>query len=78
MWAAHTARIRSNARLAVMQFNDDLAIRQALDQRPRPLKKFSVGDEVVVWRGGTGKGAPGKQRRAQWRGSRHHLGGSPL
>ena len=66
--AAHTARIRSNARLAVMQFNDNLATRRALDQRPRPLREFSVGDEVAVWRRGTGKGAPGKQRRAQWRG----------
>ena len=65
--AAHTARIRSNARLEVMQFNDNLATRRALDQRPRPLREFPVGDEVV-WRRGTGKGAPGKQRRAQWRG----------
>ena len=31
---AHTARSRSNARLAVMQFNDKLATRRALDQRP--------------------------------------------
>ena len=66
--AAHTARIRSNARLAVMQSNDNLATRRALDQRPRPLREFSVGDEVALWRRGTGKGAPGKQRRAQWRG----------
>ena len=66
--AAHTARIRSNARLAVMQFNDNLATRRALDQRPRPFREFFVGDEVAVWRRGTGKGAPGKQRRAQWRG----------
>ena len=51
-----------------MQFNDNLATRRALDQRPRPLREFSVGDEVAVWRRGTGKGAPGKQRRAQWRG----------
>ena len=29
--AAHTARIRSNARLAVMQFNDNLATCRALD-----------------------------------------------
>ena len=53
--AAHAARIRSNARLAVMQFNDNLATRRALDQRPRPLREFSVGDEVAVWRRGTGK-----------------------
>ena len=66
--AAHTARIRSNARLAVVQFNDNLATRRALDQRPRSLREFSVGDEVAVWRRGTGKGAPGKQRRAQCRG----------
>ena len=51
-----------------MQFNDNLATRRALDQRPRPFREFSVGDEVAVWRRGTGKGAPGKQRRAQWRG----------
>ena len=38
--AAHTARIRSCARMAVMQFNDNLATRRALDQRPRPLKEF--------------------------------------
>ena len=66
--AAYTARIQSNARLAVMQFNDNLATRRALDQRPRPLREFSVGDEVAVWRRSTGKGALGKQRRAQWRG----------
>ena len=46
--AAHTARFRSNARLAVMHFNDNLATRRALDQRPRPLREFSVGDEVAV------------------------------
>ena len=52
-----------------MQFIDNLATRQALDQRPRPLREFSVGDEVAVWRRGTGKGAPGRrQRRAHWRG----------
>ena len=66
--AAHTARIRPNARLAVMQFNDNSATCRALDQRPRPLREFSVGDEVAVWRRGTGKGAPGKQRRARRRG----------
>ena len=66
--AAHTARIRSNARLAVMQLNDNLATRRPLDQRPRPFRRFSLGDEVAVWRRGTGKGALGKQRRAQWRG----------
>ena len=66
--AAHTARIRSSARLAEMQFTDNLATRRALDERPRPLREFSVGDEVAVWRRGTGKGAPGKQRRAQRRG----------
>ena len=44
--AAHTARIRSNARLAVMQFNDNLATRRALDQRPRPLREFSVGEAL--------------------------------
>ena len=36
----------------------------------RPFREFSVGDEEAVWRRGTGKGAPGKQRRAQWRGPR--------
>ena len=51
-----------------MQFNDNLATRRPLDQRPRPLREFPVDDEVAVWRRGTGKGAPGKQRRAQWRG----------
>ena len=66
--AAHTTHIASYARMAVMQFNDNLATRRALDQRPRPLREFSVGDEVAVWRRGTGKGAPGKQRRAQFRG----------
>ena len=66
--AAQTARIRSNARLAVLQFNDNLGTRRALDERPRPLREFTVGDEVAAWRRGTGKGAPGKQRRAQWRG----------
>ena len=51
--AAHTARIRSNARLAVMQLSDNLATRRALDQRPRPFRRFSLGDEVAVWRRGT-------------------------
>ena len=40
-----------------MQFNDNLATRRARDQRPRPLREFSVGDEVAVWRRSTGKGA---------------------
>ena len=51
--AAHTARIRSKARLAVLHFNDNLATRRALDQRPRPLRessqlvmKWLCGDEV--------------------------------
>ena len=56
--AAHIARIRSYTRLALMQFNDKMATRRALDQRPRPLREFSFGDEVAVWRRGTGKGAP--------------------
>ena len=30
-----------------MQFNDNLATRRALDQRPRPFREFSVGDEVA-------------------------------
>ena len=68
MWRHTQLFVRSNARLAVMQFNDNLATRRALDQRPRPLREFSVGDEVAVWRRGTGKGASGKRRRAQWRG----------
>ena len=38
--AAHAARIWSNARLAVLQFNDNLATRRALDQRPRPLESL--------------------------------------
>ena len=64
----HTQLVFDPTRLAVMQFNDNLATRRALDQRPRPFREFSVGDEVAVWRRGTGKGAPGKQRRTQWRG----------
>ena len=37
--AAHTARIRSNASLAVMQFNDNLATRRALDQRTETIER---------------------------------------
>ena len=66
--AAHTARVKSITRQAVLQNNDNLAVRRALDQRPRPFRDFAVGDEVAVWRRGTGQGAPGRQRRAQWRG----------
>ena len=49
---AHTARIRSNARLAVMQFNDNLATRRALDQRPRQesfqlVTRLLCGDEAL-------------------------------
>ena len=68
MWRTTQLVFDPNARLAVMQFNYNLSTRRALDQRPRPLREFSVGDEVAVWSRGTGKGAPGKQRRAQWRG----------
>ena len=57
--AAHTPRIRSNARLAALQFNDNRATRRALDQRQRPVREFLVGDEVAVWRRAPGKGAPG-------------------
>ena len=64
---AHTARVKSIARRTVLQYNDNAAVRRAVDQRPRPFRDFAVGTEVAVWRG-TGRGAPGKQRRAQWRG----------
>ena len=37
-------------------------------KRPRQLREFFVEDEVAERRRGTGKGAPGKQRRAQLRG----------
>ena len=74
--AAHTARIRSNARLAVMQFNDNLATRRALDQRPRPLREFSVGDEVAVWRRGTGKRCTWQTTAGSMAWSWHHPGSS--
>ena len=75
--AAHTARTRSNARLAVMQFNDHLATRRALDQRPRPLREFSVGDKVAGWRRGTGKRCPWQTAAGTMAWSWHHLGSSP-
>ena len=33
-----------------MQFNDNLATRRALDQRPRPFREFSVGGSCVETR----------------------------
>ena len=51
-----------------LQHNDNAAVRRALDQRTRPFRDISAGDEVAVWRRGTGRGTLGKQRRAQWRG----------
>ena len=53
--AADTARIRSTARLAVLKLHDNMAVRRALGQGPRPFREYSVGDEVAVWRRGTGK-----------------------
>jgi hypothetical protein len=64
--AAFTARVRLSAQKAVIEFSNKIAARKALDQRPRPLRSFEIGDEVAVWR--RGKGVPGKQQYAMWRG----------
>ena len=51
--AAHTDRVRSIARQAVLQYNDNLAVRRVLDQRPRPFRDFAVGDEAEQLRHST-------------------------
>eukprot|EP00434_Breviolum_minutum_P004560 symbB.v1.2.004023.t1/scaffold227.1/size261201/9 len=43
-------RIRSAARKAVLEAQDDRALRQALRARPRPHREFQSGDWVYYWR----------------------------
>ena len=63
---AHAARIRSAARLKVVQFNDNLSARRALDQRPGPFKDCWW---ETKWRRrrGTGLTTPNVRRPALWR-----------
>ena len=56
--AAYTAQVKSVARQAILKYSDNVAVRQAVDQRPRPIRDFPAGDVVAVWRRSTGRGAP--------------------
>ena len=42
--------VRHTARLAVLQCQDDRALKAALRARPRPRKEFASGDWVYYWR----------------------------
>ena len=42
--------VRHTARLAVLQCQDDRALKAALRSRPRPRKEFASGDWVYYWR----------------------------
>ena len=53
------AQIRQAARQAVVESQDDRAMRRALVARPRPWREFQVGDQVAFWR---------KGRHARWHG----------
>ena len=48
--------IRMAARKAALELQDSDDLRRALAARPRPAKKFEVGDKVAYWRRGKGKG----------------------
>ena len=63
--------IRLAARLAIIAYNDDEAIRKALDARPRPDRPFRARDRVAYWRRGRGAG---KKNEARWHGRATILG----
>lgn len=65
--------VRHTARLAVLQCQDDKALKAALRARPRPKKEFSSGDWVYYWR--CQKWVEGKlQRGGRWHGAGVLLG----
>ena len=47
--AAHTARIRSTARFAALLFNDIMAVRRLVDQRPEQFVSFQ---KATRWQSG--------------------------
>eukprot|EP00974_Lingulodinium_polyedra_P014431 1398545-Lingulodinium_polyedra.AAC.1 len=57
--------IRMAARLAVVMAGDDVAMRKALDARPRPRRHFRAGDRVAFWRRSKGSG---KKNEGRWHG----------
>jgi len=65
--------VRHTARLAVLQCQDDRALKAALRARPRPKKEFSSGDWVFYWR--CQKWVQGQlQRGGRWHGAGVLLG----
>ena len=59
-------QIRQAARQALMECQDDKAMRRALVARPRPWREFQVGDQFAIWRKGKGRGM--KHGHARWHG----------
>lgn len=67
------ASVRQAARQAVLQCQDDRALKAALRARPRPRKEFSSGDWVYYWR--SQKWSDGKlMRGGRWHGAAMVLG----
>ena len=54
------------ARQALVECQDDRAMRRALLARPRPWREFHVGDQVAFWRKGKGRGM--RHGHARWHG----------
>ena len=64
--AERSVAIRMAARKAALELQDSDDLRRALAARPRPAKRFAVGDKVAYWRRGKGQGF--KQGGARWHG----------
>ena len=59
-------QIRRAAQQALVECQDDKAVRHALVARPRPWREFQVGDQVAFWRKGKGRGM--KHGHTRWHG----------
>lgn len=69
--------IRHAARIATIELENDMALRRALEARPRVNQKFEVGDLVAFWRKQVGAyraGGPRSGFRGQWFGVATVLG----
>ena len=58
--------IRMIARQEVLAYQDDKALRTALDSRPRIYRLFTPGEKVAFWRKQRSKAF--RQARARWHG----------
>ena len=64
--AQFAMKCRLAARKRLAEWQDRQAGRWALLKRPRPLRSFTMGDRIAVWRRGKGQGY--KKGDARWHG----------